>query len=61
MFECEVLCYSVFHYCDKIPEKNKFKKERFILTYDFRGFNPSLPDSIVSGSVIRKKYHGRRA
>lgn len=29
----------VFYYCDKIPEKNNLKEEKFILVHGFRGFS----------------------
>jgi hypothetical protein len=34
------LCYSVFHYYNKIPEKNNFREERFILAHVSRSFSP---------------------
>jgi hypothetical protein len=48
----------VFHCCDKIPEQNSLREERFILAHSFRGFRPWSTASIAFRPVARHKHHG---
>jgi hypothetical protein len=54
------MAYSAFYHCDKIPERNSLKEERFILASGFRDFGPWSADSIALKPGVRQKHHGKR-
>jgi hypothetical protein len=45
---------SVFHWCDKILERNNFSEEKIILAHGFRAFSPWSIGFIAFGPVVRR-------
>jgi hypothetical protein len=49
----------MFCCCDKIPEKNISKEERYILLHTCRSFSPWPADTLLL-STSHQKHHGER-
>jgi hypothetical protein len=47
-----MLCWSVFHHCDKIPQKINLKEERFFFGPQLQRFQSLIIGSVVSGPVV---------
>jgi hypothetical protein len=46
-----------YHQCDKIPDRNNLREERFVVAHGFRGFSPWLLGLMCQEHMSENVHH----